>query len=182
LLTLGCLQAAHGYYYAFSTLIWEQRGLSAASCGLLWGIGVMAELAFLGVRHRLRLGPWTLLLVGAGAGVLRWAVMGLAPPLYILYPLQILHALSFTAVYVAGLELVQIIAPRGSERLGQMINSAYAGGALIGLATLASAPIFTAYGARGYWAMAGLALMGCLGAVWLYGRRVAIGPISLSAK
>ncbi len=182
LLTLGCLQAAHGYYYAFSTLIWERRGLSPASCGLLWGIGVIAELAFLGVRHRLRLGPWTLLLVGAGAGALRWAVMGLAPPLYVLYPLQILHALSFTAVYVAGLELVHLIAPRGSERLGQMISSAYAGGALIGLVTLVSAPVFTAYGASGYWAMAGLALVGCVGAVWLYARRIAIGRLPVSAK
>jgi len=182
LLTLGCLQAAHGYYYAFSTLIWEHRGLSAASCGLLWGTGVIAELVFLGVRHRLRLGPWGLLLLGAGAGVLRWAVMGLAPPLYVLYPLQILHALSFTAVYVAGLELVHLIAPRGSERLGQMISSAYAGGALIGLATLVSAPIFTVYGAGGYWAMAGLALAGCGGAVWLYLQRHHIGHVAPATK
>lgn len=171
LLTLGCLQAAHSYYYAFSTLIWERQGLPVVTCGLLWGIGVIAELVFLGVRNRLGLGPWALLLMGAGAGVLRWSVMGLALPPAILYPLQVLHALSFTAVYVAGLELVLMIAPRGSERLGQMISSAYAGGALIGLATLLSAPIFSAWAERGYWAMALLSLIGGLGAIWLYGRR-----------
>ena len=167
LLTLGCLQAAHGYYYAFSTLIWEHQGLSVAACGLLWGIGVIAELAFLTVRHRLPVGPRTLLLAGAAAGLARWSLMGLALPPAVLYPLQILHALSFTAVYVAGLELVHLIAPRGSERLGQMISSAYAGGALIGLATLLSAPIFSAYAERGYWAMALLALAGGVGAIWL---------------
>jgi PPP family 3-phenylpropionic acid transporter len=171
LLVLGCLQAAHSYYYAFSTLIWERQGLSVVTCGLLWGVGVMAELVFLSVRNRLRLGAWTLLLAGAGAGVLRWTVMGVALPPIVLYPLQILHAFSFTAVYVAGLELILLIAPRGSERLGQMISSAYAGGALIGLATLLSAPIFNVWAERGYWAMALLSLAGGGGAIWLYARR-----------
>jgi len=182
LAALGCLQAAHGYYYAFSTIIWQRQGLSAAACGMLWGIGVAAELLFLSLRSRFRrLDPWTLLLLGAAAGVLRWATMGLALPTVVLWPLQLLHGLSFTAVYVAGLELIHLIAPRGSERLGQAISSAYAGGALIGLVTLASAPLLNPFAARGYLAMAVLSLVGLGGTAWLYVRRARIPGLASEA-
>ena len=173
LIAIGCLQAAHSYYYAFSTIIWEKRGFSSNICGLLWATGVAGEFIFLslGAALRRRLGPWNLLLIGAAAGVLRWTVMMSSPPLDMLWPLQLLHGLSFAAVYVAGLELVHLLVPPGFEGLGQTINSAYAGGALIGVGTLASGFVFEAFGERGYGLMTALALAGMAGALWLYASR-----------
>lgn len=169
-IAVGCLQAAHSYYYAFSTIIWEKRGLSSNMCGLLWGTAVAGELIFLsfGGRLRQRLGPWRLLLIGAAAGVLRWSLMMTSPPLAALWPLQLLHGLSFGAVYLAGLELVHLLVPPGFEGLGQTLNSAYAGGALIGLGTLASGTVFDAMGEGGYGLMALLSLAGLACSIWLY--------------
>ncbi len=176
LVAVGCLQAAHSYYYAFSTIIWEKQGLSPNICGLLWATGVAGEFAFLsfGARLRRKLGPWTLLLVGAAAGIVRWSLMAWSPPLGALWALQLLHGLSFGAVYVAGLELVHLLVPPGFEGLGQTINSAYAGGALIGLGTIASGAIFEAAGQHGYVFMALLSLAGAAAASWLYVRRHAL--------
>jgi len=173
LVAVGCLQAAHSYYYAFSTIIWEKQGFSPNVCGLLWATGVAGEFAFLslGARLRRRLGPWTLLLIGAAAGILRWSLMASSPPLEALWALQLLHGLSFGAVYVAGLELVHLLVPPGFEGLGQTINSAYAGGALIGLGTIASGVIFEAAGQHGYVYMTGLSLAGTAAALWLFVRR-----------
>lgn len=170
LIAVGCLQAAHSYYYAFSTIIWERRGFSSSVCGLLWATGVAAEFAFLCLRSRFQrqLGSWTLLVLGAIAGIVRWAIMMTSPPLEMLWPLQLLHAFSFGAVYVAGLELVHLLTPPGFEGLGQTINSAYAGGALIGVGTLASGMIFDAFGEQGYALMASLSLAGTACAVWLW--------------
>ncbi len=173
LIAIGLLQAAHSYYYAFSTIIWEKQGFSPDICGMLWATGVAGEFAFLslGTRLRRKLGPWTLLLIGAAAGIVRWSVMACSPPLETLWALQLLHGLSFGAVYVAGLELVHLLVPPGFEGLGQTINSAYAGGALIGLGTIASGVIFEAAGQHGYVYMTALSLAGSAAALWLYARR-----------
>lgn len=173
LVAVGCLQAAHSYYYAFSTIIWEKQGFSPDICGLLWATGVAGEFAFLslGARLRRKLGPWNLLLIGAASGILRWSLMAYSPPLEALWALQLLHGLSFGAVYVAGLELVHLLVPPGFEGLGQTINSAYAGGALIGLGTIASGVIFEAAGQHGYVYMTALSLTGTAAALWLYMRR-----------
>lgn len=179
LLTLGVLQAAHSFYYAFSTILWQREGLSPGICGLLWATGVVAELVLLlfGAGLRRRIGPARLLIIGAGAGVIRWALLALSPPLILLWPLQLLHGLSFTAVYVAGLELIQRTVPPGFERLGQTINSAYGSGVLMGLVTFFSGILFDAEGAGGYMAMAIGAVIGLAGAVCL-----ALGPGQSSAK
>ncbi|HRD45674.1 MAG TPA: MFS transporter, partial [Caulobacter sp.] len=82
------------------------------------------------------------------------------PPLWLLFPLQGLHALSFAAVFMGSLQLIERTAPARSASAAQTISSAFSGGLVIGLATLASGPLYDAVGARGYLAMAALALGG----------------------
>jgi len=169
LLATGCLQAAHGYYYAFSTIIWKDRGFSSSTCGLLWAAAVAGEILFLtfGSRFRHQLGPWRLLIVAGSVGVIRWGAMMALAPLWLLFPLQLLHGLSFAAAYIAGLELVYCVTPKGYEGLAQTVNSAYTAGLMTGLVTLASGSLFDFAGARAYGAMALLALVGLGCAVWL---------------
>lgn len=173
LLAVGCLQASHSFYYAFSTLIWKARGLSTATCAALWAVGVVAEIAFMmfGERFRRWLGPWRMLVLAAVLAVVRWTAMAMGPPLWLMWGLQGLHLFSFAAVYLAGLELVHRLAPKGYEGLAQTINAAYSNGVMMGLGTLASGAVFAAYGAGGYALMAGLAGAGLLCAVWLYRQR-----------
>ncbi len=173
LVAIGCLQASHSFYYAFSTIIWKERGLSSSTCGYLWAVGVMAEVAFMGLGEGIRrkAGPWRMLVIAGVFAVVRWGVMACSPPLWALYPLQCLHALSFAATYLAGLELVQRLSPKGFESLGQTVNAAYANGVMMGMGTIVSGAIYTVFAAKGYGVMAGVAALGLSSAVWLYSQR-----------
>ncbi len=173
LIAVGCLQASHSFYYAFSTLIWKAHGVSSSVCGYLWATGVVAEIVFmsLGTGLRRRLGPWWLLIIGGAVNALRWTVMAFTPPLWLLWPLQLLHAFSFAAVYLAGLELVHRLSPKGYEGLAQTINSAYVNGVLMGVATLLAGVVYGWIGPAGYGVMTLVALAGLASAIWLYTQR-----------
>ncbi|MFT3997634.1 MAG: MFS transporter, partial [Asticcacaulis sp.] len=174
LASMGCIQGAHAFYYGFSTILWKEQGLDGATCGWLWAVGVAAEILFLmfGFRLRNRFGSWTLLVAAGAMSVLRWLVIGFAPPVWVLWPFQTLHAFSFAACYLAGLDLVNRMAPKGSESLAQTLNAAYVTGVTMGLSTLASGPLYDLLGGRGYWVMAAMAGTGLVIAAYLYRRQV----------
>lgn len=173
-MAVACLQASHSFYYAFSTLIWKSAGLSSAVCGYLWAIGVIGEIVFmmLGERFRRRMGPWRMLLIAAGVTVFRWCLMMWEVPLWLLAGSQLLHIFSFAATYMAGLELVYQLTPKGYEGLSQTINAAYSNGVMMGLGTLGSGVVFAHFGLRGYGLMAALAAIGLVCAIRLYRLRL----------
>lgn len=164
LLAIGTVQAAHAFYYGFSAILWRGQGIEPHLTGLLWAFAVAAEIGFMWIvdpwRRRRGIGPWPVLMVASVAAVLRWGLMASAPPLWMLWPLQALHALSFAANYLAGVELIERLAPRESQTAAQTLSSMLSAGVLIGTATLASGPLYDAFGAVGYLAMAGLASVG----------------------
>ena len=166
----GLIQSAHAFYYAFSALAWKAQGLPETLTGLLWGLGVAVEVVFLwfGAGLQGRLGPRNLLVIGGAAGVLRWTLLSFSPPLWALVPLQALHALTYTAVFLASIQLAARLSDARTASAAQLVNAALQGGVLCGLATLASGPLFDAAGARGYLAMAVMAGAGLAGALCLY--------------
>jgi PPP family 3-phenylpropionic acid transporter len=105
IIACGLIQAAHGFYYSFSTLVWRGQGISPELVGLLWAFGVAVEVAFLWCLSwfERRTTPEALILLGAGAAVARWFVMGFAPLGWVLWPLQAMHVLSFAAVHVGAM-------------------------------------------------------------------------------
>ena len=171
---VGAVQAAHAFQYGFSAILWKAQGVSEAVTGQLWAFGVVAEIAlmwwFEPWRRRAGIGPWSLLVVGSAAAVLRWGVMALAPPLWLLWPLQALHALTFAATFLAGVQLVERLSPPDTHTAAQMLSSVLSAGVLIGLATAVSGPLYDRFGAGGYWAMAALAGAGLLAAIPLRGQ------------
>ena len=165
----GLIQSAHAFYYAFSALAWKAQGLPENLTGLLWGLGVAVEVVFLwfGAGLQGRLGPRNLLVIGGAAGVLRWTLLSFSPPLWALVPLQALHALTYTAVFLASIQLAARLSDARTASAAQLVNAALQGGVLCGLATLASGPLFDAAGAKGYLAMAVMAAAGLAGALGL---------------
>lgn len=165
-LAIGAVQATHGFYYGFSAIAWKAQGISETMTGLLWAVSVVVEIAFMWWiepwRRRRGIGPVTMLAIGGVAAVVRWTALAFAPPLWMLWPLQALHALTFAATYLAGLQIIETLAPPGGHTAAQTLNSVMAAGILIGLATLAAGPLYDRVGVSGYLAMSGLAVIGLL--------------------
>lgn len=176
---IGAVQAAHAFYYGFSAVVWRTQGLAESVTGMLWAFSVVVEIGFMWWiepwRRRIGVGPWTMLFIGAGAAVLRWSLMAFAPPLWMLVPLQMLHALTFAATYLAGVQIVERLCPPDSHTAAQTLSSALSGGVLIGLVTLASGPLYDTIGLKAYLIMAGLALSGGLAGLWIRWRAGASG-------
>ncbi|MFC5374087.1 MFS transporter [Brevundimonas faecalis] len=163
---IGAVQAAHAFYYGFSAIAWKAQGISEGTTGLLWAFSVVVEIGFMWVvepwRRRRGIGPFLMLSIGATAAVVRWSLMAFAPPLWALWPLQVLHALSFAATYLAGVEIVERLSPPDGHTAAQTLSSVLSAGVLIGLATAVSGPLYDAVGLKGYLAMAVLAAAGGL--------------------
>src|SRR3954469_1836274 len=77
------IQASHAVYYGFSTLDWSAKGFGGVTIGMLWALGVVAEIALFALAPRLppSIGPVTLLAIGAAGAAVRWTVTALDPPL-----------------------------------------------------------------------------------------------------
>ena len=177
IVAIGAVQATHAFYYGFSAIAWKAQGISEATTGLLWATSVVAEIAFMWIvepwRRARGIGPWPVLMLGGIAAVVRWTVLAFVPPLWALWPLQALHALTFAATYLAGVEIIERLAPPGQHTAAQTLSSVMAAGVLIGLATLAAGPLYDRYGTLGYLAMTALAVMG-LAAGWRLKRTLRI--------
>lgn len=169
IVSLGLIQATHAFYYGFSILSWKAQGIPDAYFGLLWALGVVAEIVFMWFMgpFRRRLGPWRLVALGGVAAVVRWSVMALAPSLAWLWPLQLLHAFTFAATFLGGLQIIERLTPRDSASAAQTLSSALSSGLLTGLGTILSGPLYDRYGAGGYLAMVALAVLGLIGLVRL---------------
>ena len=169
-LATGLIQSSHVFFYSFSALTWRRQGLAEDVTGALWAFGVAVEIAFLWRFEALRrrFGARGLLAMGGAAAVVRWVAFACAPPAWLLWPLMALHALTFAATFVGGLALVERLSNARNASAAQALSSALSGGALSGLATLASGPLFDRYGAGGYLLCAAMAAAGLAAALSLF--------------
>jgi PPP family 3-phenylpropionic acid transporter len=161
LLAAGAVQGAHAVFYTFGTLHWRDQGLSAAWSGLLWAIAVLAEVvlfAFSGAVAR-RIGSVQLIVLAAGAAVVRWLAMGFDPPLGLLVPLQLLHALSYGAAHVGAIHFMTETVPEGQGGSAQALYATTTSGIALGGAMLIAGPLYADYGGRAYWLMAAMAVI-----------------------
>lgn len=172
-ISAGLIQSAHAFYYSFSILVWKRQGIAENLTGILWATGVATEIGFMWFLEpwRRRIGPRNLLVLGGIAAVARWSALAFSPPLWALFPLQTLHALSYAATFLASLLLVEQLSTQRNASAAQAINSALSGGVLSGIATIFSGWLFDRTGAHGYLLMAAMSAAGLFGAMRLYGIR-----------
>jgi PPP family 3-phenylpropionic acid transporter len=172
----GILQATHGYFYGFGVLIWtKDQGISQTVAGNLWSVGVAVEVLFL-----MFLGGWssrfaseTLILVGAIACIIRWTAMAFLPPEILLWPLQVLHAGTFAAVFLGAMRLVNEMMGDEQTATAQMIYMALASAPAQAFTTFVSGYLYDALAADGdaalgYLAMTGVSVVGLVLATMLW--------------
>ncbi|HEX4881353.1 MAG TPA: MFS transporter [Porticoccaceae bacterium] len=130
------LQAAHGAYYSFFSLHLQNLGYGRTAIGLLWSVGVVAEVLIFAVMHRvlLRYGVRTLLLTSLALAALRWWLIGhYSASLVVLVCAQTLHAFTFGTYHAAGVETVRRLFANAGQAGGQALYGAVSfglGGAL----------------------------------------------------
>jgi predicted MFS family arabinose efflux permease len=157
----------HATYDAYYSLHISGLGLSDAFVGTAWSVGVTVEIGVMflapGLMGRLR-SP-TLLMLGSGAALLRWAGLSVAASRPALLALQGLHGLTFGLWY---LSMVHHVQSRSSERLRSTLQAAATAAMGTGMLSgyLLGGQVMEAAGGHGVFRMAAAAAGG---AVAVYG-------------
>jgi len=163
--------ASHAVYYVYGTLAWLDQGIGAGTIGLLWATGVVVEIAvLLGPGRRLveRIGPARTIALGTAAGVVRWVAMAFSPPLWLLWPLQALHACTFAVAHLGAMGFVAAAVPPRLQASAQGLYGGGLGGTAMALATLAAGAIGGAWGtASAYWLAAAMSALALAAAIML---------------
>lgn len=133
------MSAAHGALYVFYSIHLADHGYNKTGVGLLWSLGVVAEIfvflfmARLSSRYSLR----TILLASFGAAVVRFLLIGWGVESILLTVLaQLMHGLTFGSYHAAAIAAVNQWFPGRVQGRGQAMYSSLsfgAGGLLGGL-------------------------------------------------
>lgn len=129
-------QAAHSSYDLVFSLHMRDLGASGLEIGVLWSIGVLAEIALMrGVSGLLETAPaWQLLALAFSGATLRWSLVAvLRSPLAVALA-QPLHAFSFGLMWVASLAHVKRESPETTLATAQgLFTAAIAAGGIVAM-------------------------------------------------
>lgn len=166
LVAAGGSQAAHAAMLNYGTLIWQQQGLTAGTSGALWAIAVLAEVALFAGSGKLlaRYGAANILIAGAALSVLRWVLMAFNPPLALLVPLQVLHAVTYGGSHIGAIYFIAQAVPPAMQGTAQALYATIASGIAMGAATLFAGRLLAAYGSTASYAAMGAVALVALGA------------------
>jgi len=161
----GLIAGSHGFLYGFASIYWESIGLGEGVVGALWSWAVVAEIGvFLGFNRLFagRSAAFALLVAGL-ASMVRWTAMPFLWPLGAgiagFFVVQSLHSLSTGLVLIGVQKVIAESVPE--RRTGAAQGMAFfANGLSMAAATLASGPLYAAFGMLGMLAMTGVAFAG----------------------
>lgn len=147
LLITALFQIANISYQLCGTLFFRDLGASGTQTGLLWGVGVVAEVGVMlgakGLMERYR--PETLLTAAMLTGVLRWGVTSVLTSPGPAFVTQALHGITFGLTLLCSLAFVKQVAP--TRHLGKyqgLFMMAQSIGGVLG--TLLWGPIYAGSG------------------------------------
>jgi MFS transporter, PPP family, 3-phenylpropionic acid transporter len=163
---VSLIQGSHALFYSFSTLDWQAAGFGGGTIGLLWALGVLAEILLFALSARLpsAFSPSVLILIGGAGALVRWIGLALGPPGTLLPLFQCLHALSFGATHLGTLAFIGRAAPAGLAATAQGYLAVSTGVAMAA-ATGLSGLLYGRFGAAAYGAMALIAAAGIVAAL-----------------
>ena len=127
---VALMQLSHGPYYTFLTLHLEHLGYSRTAIGLLWALGVVAEVVMFMLMSRLfaRFSVRRVLLASFVLAAVRWLLLGnLAAEPSVLVGAQVLHAATFGCFHAASIAFVQASFGARQQGQGQALYAALSG-------------------------------------------------------
>ena len=127
-----CMALAHGTLYAFLTLHLGRAGYSSTAIGLLWTLGVLAEIVvflYLPALFR-RFTLSGILLASFACAVVRFLALGWLPgEVWLVVLAQLLHAATFGSFHAASVAAVHRVFPEAAQARGQTLFSSVSYGA-----------------------------------------------------
>ena len=168
LLAASLANSSHAMLYSFSSVYWTSLGFSTFMIGLLWASGIIGEVIFFSLAHRIvnAIGVERLLVIGLAGGIMRWVGMAFLTNEFVLLVLQLSHAISFACAHLALMHFIRAHVPVNLRNTAQGIYAALAGGLLLSSITYMSGPIYEAYSGKGFLAMALISALGLVIAVY----------------
>jgi MFS transporter, PPP family, 3-phenylpropionic acid transporter len=186
LLACAMDQGSHAFYYAYGGLHWRQLGYSGSLIGIIWPLGVLAEIAFMSMSLRLfnRFGATNLLLAGTITCVLRWTIMAFDPPFPMVVFAQVLHGGTYALAHLGAMYFIVKAVPPRLAATAQTLYAVFVQGFGEGIGAAVSGPLFALYGGRTYLLMtamgaAGVVLTIMLARSWSKGRILADSDVPL---
>ncbi|HLO65051.1 MAG TPA: MFS transporter [Azonexus sp.] len=179
------MSAAHGAFYVFYSIHLNAHGYSKTGVGLLWSLGVVAEIAVFIFMARLskRFSLRGILLACFAAAVLRFLLMGWGvESVAIMIVVQLLHGLTFGAYHASAIAAVNQWFPGKVQGRGQALYSSLSFGAGGLLGALVSGRTWDWLGSGWTFTLGSLfALIGWL-LIWGWVRDEAGGLVAESGK
>ena len=157
LLVAALVLGSHALHDTFAVIRWREAGISTMTASLLWSESVAAEVVvFLLVGPPLvrRLGPAYAAMLAAGAGVVRWTVLGATTQVVPLVLVEPLHGLTFAVLHLASMQLIASTVPSNVAASAQALYGTLAVGFSTTLLTFASGSLYLWLGGQAFWIMA----------------------------
>lgn len=170
---------SHGPYYTFYTIYLEDLGYSSHVIGVLWAVGVLAEVIIFLFMHRLlpMFGARVLLIVTLLLTMLRWLIIGFfADNLSMLFFAQLIHAFSFGVFHAVGILLVHDYFIGSHQGRGQALYSSISFGAGVAVGSFISGIFWDQLGAEFLFTFASICSLLALVIVWRF-----VAPEQLSS-
>jgi len=174
---------AHTSLYAFFSLYLVSIGYSKSAVGVVWAIGVLAEVAWFWFQGAwlTRLSTHAWLLIAAAVSVVRFAAIaafGASPVLLVLA--QCLHAVTFAAQHSSCIAVINRHFPGRLRGRGQALYTVLGYGASGVVGGLVGGALSEAHGfAAVFWAASAAASLAtlCCWRAWTLSRRSAMGTV-----
>jgi PPP family 3-phenylpropionic acid transporter len=179
IVTSALIQSSHSAYYVVASIAWQQEGYGGLTIAGLWTLGVLAEIVLFAASPRFTLPPVMLVTIAAGCAVVRWAITAQAPPIAILAPVQMLHAVTFGLTQVGIMSLMVQQVPAHIAARGQGFLAACSG-IVTGSVYILTGIVFARYGQNVYYLMAAIAACGGL-VMWSARHRLMHQPQSAAS-
>jgi len=143
------MQASHGTYYGFYSVYLQGLDFSRTEIGLLWALGVAAEVGAMAFTGRLlsALGTKRLMVLALGLTVLRWTILASTAALPWLIAAQLLHAASFGLFHVSAVTHTHKLVPPALRATGQGLYSSLSFGLGLTVATYLAGALYSSVGA-----------------------------------
>lgn len=126
------LQLSHGAYYTFFSLYLKNHDYSNVSIGLLWSLGVLAEVVVFTFMHHLliRFSLRHIMLASLLLSAIRWLLIAYYPDnIALLLFAQCLHAASFGTFHAFAVEVIRRCFSGGHQGQGMALYSGVSYGA-----------------------------------------------------